>query len=58
MGREDMFEHYTKERVYNQKPKAEPHQKRCGDCRSWASRKGITKDFWCKHKKHNLKYYR
>ena len=59
MGREDMFEHYTRERVvYSRKPEAEPHQKRCINCTVWANRKGITKDFWCKHMKHNLKYYR
>ncbi len=25
--------------------------KRCSDCESWRSEKGITSDFWCKHNK-------
>ena len=32
--------------------------KRRDDCRSWASWKGITKDFWCKHNKWRLAAYK
>jgi hypothetical protein len=53
-----MFEHYSGKTKYVGKPKAGPVEKRCLDCALWAIRKGITKDFWCKHMKHNLKFYR
>jgi hypothetical protein len=58
MPKENIFEHYSGKTKYVQKPKAEPNEKRCLDCTLWVIRKGITKDFWCKHMKHNLKFYR
>ena len=55
---ENMFEHYSGKTKYVQKPKATIYDKQCHDCMMWARRKGITKEFWCKHMKHNLKYFK
>jgi hypothetical protein len=61
-NRDNMFEHYSGKIVHipskPEKQKATVFEKQCHDCRMWARRKGIAKEFWCKHMKHNLEFYR